>query len=201
MTQQGLIIVISAPSGAGKTSICRKLISLTPSLVHSVSVSTRKPREGEKDGIDYFFTTEESFFKRRAENEFVEWAFVHGNYYGTPKKFMEESIKNGNDVLLEIDVVGALKVKESNPDSILIFILPQSMAVLEARLRERKTDDEEIIKKRLINAENEIKYIDKYNYIIKNIDLNKAVDDVKSIIRAEKCNIKRFKLNSHKLID
>ncbi|MBI4650314.1 guanylate kinase [Candidatus Desantisbacteria bacterium] len=189
---KGLIIVVSAPSGAGKTTICKKVVALNPSIVHSISYSTRKPREGEINGVDYFFVSEKSFFKSRLSREFIEWAKVHGNFYGTPKAFIENSINNGLDVILDIDVVGALKVKKKYPESVLIFILPPNKNELESRLRKRNTEDEENIKKRLNNAEKELKYINNYNYVVKNIDLNEAVDKVKAIIKAEKSNIKRW---------
>ncbi len=191
--KKGLVVVISAPSGAGKTTIRKKLLDTVSSMKHSISATTRKPRKGETDGIDYFFITEKAFKEKCSKNEFVEWACVHGNLYGTPKQFLEDSINNGIDIILDIDVVGALRVKEKYPGSVLIFVLPPSKEILESRLRSRNTDDEETIKQRLNNADIELRYMDKYDYYIKNINLDEAVKDVLSIIKSEKCKISRLK--------
>ncbi|MBI5416946.1 guanylate kinase [Candidatus Poribacteria bacterium] len=188
----GLVIVVSAPSGAGKTTICKKILDMSSKMVHSISVSTRKPRKGEINGVDYYFVQEKEFLEKRKKKKFVEWARVHGNYYGTPKDFLDESIHEGFDVILDIDVVGALNVKKKYPDSVLIFILPPSMKILENRLRERKTDDEKVIQQRLINAEKELGYVDKYDYVVINLELEEAIKSILSIIKAEKCRVNRF---------
>lgn len=188
----GLVIVVSAPSGAGKTTICKKILDISSKMVHSISVSTRKPRKGEINGVDYYFVSEKEFLEKRKKKKFVEWARVHDNYYGTPKDFLDESVRKGFDVILDIDVVGALNVKKKYPNSVLIFILPPSMKILENRLRERKTDDEKVIEQRLINAKKELGYVDKYDYVVVNLELEEAIKNILSIINAEKYRINRF---------
>lgn len=191
--RKGLIIVISAPSGSGKTTLCKSLAAEVPNLRRSISVTTRNPRRGEINGRDYFFITQEDFATRKRNNEFIEWATVFDEYYGTPRSFVEDVIRNGEDVLLSIDVQGAMQVKESYPDAVFIFILPPSMSALEERLRNRKTDDSDAILKRLQLAREEMKRIENYDYVIVNRSLKASLRQLSSIITAEKRKVERSK--------
>lgn len=177
-------MIISAPSGSGKSSLASGLFRETKGVVFSVSHTTRKPRGGEKDGEDYFFVDEESFQKMIAEEAFLEWAHVYGNYYGTSRAFVEKRLSAGRDVLLDIDVQGALKVKEQKPDALMVFVLPPSYPELERRLRKRGLDDTEVIRKRLQVARDEIKYYREYDYVIINEDLQESIGELRSIVLA-----------------
>ena len=183
--QSGRLFVISGPSGTGKGTICKRIIAETDAEL-SVSATTRNPREGEKDGVSYFFLSKEKFREEIDAGGFLEYAEVFENYYGTPLKPVEKQLAQGKDVILEIDVQGALKVKEKCPDGILIFILPPSLQVLRERLTGRGTETEDVINLRLSKASREISCgAHKYDYAVVNGDLDRAVEDVKSIIRAE----------------
>lgn len=185
MKSDGLLIVISGPSGVGKGTVCTKLLVAETRLKLSVSDTTRKPREGEKNGINYSFITKEQFLANMRNNAYLEWAEVYGNFYGTPKAAVEENITIGRDTLLEIDAQGAFLVKEKFPDGIFIFIVPPNFEVLEHRLRGRNTDTEETIRKRLHLFKEEIKQIPMYDYIVVNDDIEDTVKKVKAIIDAE----------------
>lgn len=185
MPRKGKLFVISGPSGAGKSTIVRELLKSAPDLVLSVSVTSRKPRPGEVDGRDYFFVTEEEFRKRIEEDYFLEWAEVHGSFYGTPKDFVLDCLKNNSSVILEIDVQGATQVKEKFPEAVLIFVEPPDFEELERRLKERSTDDEETIRKRLQNAAYEMALSKYYNYRVVNDDLDRTVKEILKIIREE----------------
>lgn len=185
MKSDGLLIVISGPSGVGKGTVCTKLLVAETRLKLSVSDTTRKPREGEKNGINYSFITKEQFLANMRNNAYLEWAEVYGNFYGTPKAAVEENITIGRDTLLEIDTQGAFLVKEKFPDGIFIFIVPPNFEVLEHRLRGRNTDTEETIRKRLYLFKEEIKQIPMYDYIVVNDDIEDTVKKVKAIIDAE----------------
>lgn len=191
--RKGLIIVISAPSGSGKTTLCKRLVAKVPNLRRSISVTTRNPRRDEINGRDYFFITQEDFVARKRNNEFIEWATVFDEYYGTPRSFVEEVIRSGEDVLLSIDVQGAMQVKESYPDAVFIFILPPSISALDERLRKRKTDDSDEILKRLQLAREEMKRIENYDYVIVNRSLKASLRELLSIITAEKRKVERSK--------
>ena len=191
--RKGLIIVISAPSGSGKTTLCKRLVAKVPNLRRSISVTTRNPRRDEINGRDYFFITQEDFVARKRNNEFIEWATVFDEYYGTPRSFVEEVVRAGEDVLLSIDVQGAMQVKESYPDAVFIFILPPSISALEERLRKRKTDDSDEILKRLQLAREEMKRIENYDYVIVNRSLKASLRELLSIITAEKRKVERSK--------
>ncbi|MBF0468075.1 MAG: guanylate kinase [Desulfamplus sp.] len=181
-SNRGKIFVVSAPSGAGKTTLCTKILARFPELAYSVSHTTRAPRTGEKDGIDYFFITETEFKKRIEQNLWAEWAQVHGNFYGTSMKFIEENIAKGNHLLLDIDVQGAKQFKQSFPESITIFIMPPSIDVLEQRLKKRGADPDEVIAKRLVNAAGEISQRSFYQNVIVNDDLQRAQQEMEDII-------------------
>ena len=183
--KKGLLIVISGPSGTGKGTIIKEIKNLIPDVSYSVSVTTRQPREGEVDGKDYFFRTYEQFKQLMHENAFLETAEVYGNYYGTPKSYVDKLMKEGKDVILEIDIQGALKVKENYPDGVFIFILPPSMSVLRKRLTGRGTETPEAIEMRLGETLKELSFIEKYDYCVVNGELDEAVARVRSIVVAE----------------
>lgn len=189
---KGLLIVISGPSGAGKGTICNELVK-DDNIWLSTSMTTREPRGEEKDGVEYFFVSKEEFEQRIKDDKFLEYAIVHNNrYYGTPKDKIEEKLNKGIDVILEIDIQGALKVKEKIESAICIFIMPPSMDILKERLIKRNTETEEKVLERFKTAYNEINEVTKYNYVVINDYVDEAVSKVKSIIKAEKCRVDRI---------
>ncbi len=178
---RGKLIIVSGPSGSGKSTVT-KIVKDKLNIPLSISATTRNPRDGEIDGKDYFFLSKEEFKNKIANDEFYEYAEVHGNYYGTLKKTVEENLDKGLNVILEIDVQGALIAKEKKKDAILVFFRTKDMDILEKRLRDRKTDSEEVIQTRLKNAETELKYEDKYNYTIINENLDDSIQELINII-------------------
>jgi guanylate kinase len=184
--QKGLLIVISGPSGAGKGTICKALTDDIKDIELSVSVTTRPPREKEIDGVNYLFTSVEDFESRISKNDFLEHAKVYGNYYGTPKWKVLEAVEEGRDVILEIDIQGALKVKEEYPEGVFIFILPPSLHELKKRITSRGTDSKEAIIKRMESTYEELSYAFKYDYAVLNDYVDHAVSKIKAIILAEK---------------
>ena len=178
---RGKLIIVSGPSGSGKSTVT-KIVKDKLNIPLSISATTRNPRDGEIDGKDYFFLSKEEFKNKIANDEFYEYAEVHGNYYGTLKKTVEENLDKGLNVILEIDVQGALIAKEKKKDAVLVFFRTKDMDILEKRLRDRKTDSEEVIQTRLKNAETELKYEDKYNYIIINENLDDSIQELIDII-------------------
>lgn len=189
---RGLLFVISGPSGVGKGTLREKVFNIFPDLKYSVSVNTRPPRKGEIEGKDYYFVTVDEFKKRIKENKFVEWAIVHGDYKGTPTIFLMKELQKGGDVLLELDVQGAMQVKEKFPDGIFIFIAPPTWKDLEDRLRKRNTEGEKALEKRLKDARIEIKYKKNYNYLVVNDNIKSALKKIESIIVAERCKIANY---------
>lgn len=187
MTRQGLLIVISGPSGAGKGTICEGLLNKNKSLCLSISCTTRAPRPGEVDGVNYFFINKENFETMIADDKLLEYAKVYDNYYGTPKPFVDDKLSNGQDVVLEIDIQGALQIKEKYPRGVLIFVVPPGLSMLKERLLKRGTDSEEIINKRLKCVCEELNNIKKYDYLIVNETVEASIEQVESIIIAEKC--------------
>ena len=182
---RGRIFVISAPSGAGKTTLVGMLKERFPLLAESVSCTTRKPRGHEVDGIDYFFLSTEEFFKKRESGLFAEWAEVHGNFYGTPLDFLQKQLDAGKDIVCDIDYQGAINIKKAFPkEAVLILVLPPSMEELESRLRLRATDDPEVIKTRLHNAKNEILHYPHFDFVIVNKDLDAAIKQLSAIVSA-----------------
>ena len=178
---KGKLIIVSGPSGSGKSTVT-KIVKDKLNIPLSISATTRNPRDGEIDGKDYFFLSEEEFKNKIANDEFYEYANVHGNYYGTLKKTVEDNLEKGLNVILEIDVQGALIAKEKKKDAILVFFRTKDMEILEKRLRDRKTDSEEVIQTRLKNAETELKYENKYNYTIVNEKLENSIQELIDII-------------------
>ena len=178
---KGKLIIVSGPSGSGKSTVT-KIVKDKLNIPLSISATTINPRDGEIDVKDYFFLSEEEFKNKIANDEFYEYAEVHGNYYGTLKKTVEDNLNRGLNVILEIDVQGALIAKEKKKDAILVFFRTKDMEVLEKRLRDRKTDSEEVIQTRLKNAETELKYENKYNYTIVNENLENSIQELIDII-------------------
>ncbi|TNF54529.1 guanylate kinase [bacterium] len=185
-SREGELFIVSAPSGAGKTTLCRKLCATLPRLKHSVSFTTRPRRKNEKNNIDYSFISKERFTSMIRKGEFAEWATVHGNFYGTSIKKLLDMVKKGYDVILDVDVQGAKQLKHAFHEALFIFILPPSMRILEQRLRARMSDNPDEIKRRLQNARDEIKRYKEYDYIVINDDLKKALRDVESIITSRR---------------
>jgi guanylate kinase len=190
--RQGLLLVISAPSGGGKSAVLDRLLAAEPDLVYSVSVTSRNPRGEEAEGKDYFFVSRDQFEKMIAEGSFYEWAEVHGNLYGTRKATIQETLAVGKDVALDIDVQGGMDVKWQAPDAALIFLMPPSFEALEARLRGRGTDDEEAIRRRMANARHEMQFWRQYDYAVINEDLAQAVQEVRQILSAERRRTRRL---------
>jgi guanylate kinase len=181
-SKKGAIIAISAPSGTGKTTILRRILSCFPQVVFSVSATTRKKRKNEVEGVDYFFISEEEFKKKIQNSEFVEWELFYDYYYGTFRNFIENCVNNGKPVILEVDVNGALEIKRIYPDAILIYIAPPSLEELLIRLKKRQTENEEDLRKRIERAKMELSHKDKFDYFIVNNDLNIAYYEIKVLI-------------------
>ena len=188
-SKKGLLFVVSGPSGVGKGTLREKLFKMFKDLTYSVSMTTRSPRKEEVNGIDYHFVSEAIFKQMIKENKFIEWAMVHGDYKGTTYEFLIERLKTGNDTLLEIDVQGAVQVKDKMPWGIYIFIAPPSWNDLEYRLRNRKTEEKKELEKRLGDARTEIKYVNNYDYLVINDNIETALKKLEAIIIAERCKI------------
>ncbi|NPA15854.1 MAG: guanylate kinase [Deferribacteres bacterium] len=197
--KKGIIFVVSAPSGAGKTTFCRRVLSELEGIVFSVSYTTRPPRENEVHGRDYFFVSREEFLRMVEEGKFVEYAEVYGNLYGTSKEFIEGYVEQGVDVLLDIDVQGAEKILSYYSDAVGIFIFPPSLEVLRQRLLKRGTDAPEVIEKRLKVAEKEIEKADMYQYWVLNDEFEEAYTVFKSIFLAERSRSERLFLEGRGL--
>lgn len=191
MNDKGLLLVVSGPSGAGKGTVCGAYMEKHPECSLSVSATTRSPRPGETDGVNYYFLTEEDFREKISNDGFLEHAVFCNNYYGTPKDAVMKMIDSGRDVILEIEVQGAMQVRAHYPEAVLIFVVPPSMDELEARLRGRGTETDEVISNRLARSKEEFKYIEKYNYILVNDTIDNSVRRLESITEAEKCRIER----------
>jgi guanylate kinase len=179
--------MVAAPSGAGKSTLVNALLAQEPAIKLSISTTTRAPRPGEQNGREYFFTTPEDFLKRAEAGEFLEWAEVHGNYYGTSRIFVEEQMKAGTDILLEIDWQGARQVKKQFAQALGIFILPPSIAALEERLHKRGQDEPHVITRRLLAAGGEIAHAPEFEYVIINEEFPVALSELSAIVRSARC--------------
>ena len=186
MIYSGSMILVVAPSGAGKSSLVAALLTTDPTLALSVSFTTRSPRPGEVEGINYHFISEEEFLSRKEQGDFLEWAFVHGNYYGTSRSWIMEKMEQGQDVILEIDWQGAQQIQKIVPQAIWIFILPPSMKILEERLRNRGQDDEETIQRRIRAAHDELSHLSEANYLVVNDLFQAALFELRQIISASR---------------
>ena len=191
VTPKGVLLVVSGPSGAGKGTICQLLREQLPDLGYSISVTTRQPRTGEVDGVNYFFKTVPEVKAMIAAGELLEYAEVYGNYYGTPRKYVEDLLNSGRDVQLEIDIQGALQIKKRFPEGVFVFIVPPSLDELSARIYKRGTDSEDVIKRRMASAAGELTYAAEYDYIIVNDIAEKAAHKVLTIMEAERYRVAR----------
>jgi len=189
---KGSLFVISAPSGAGKTTLCRELCKRMPRLKHSVSYTTRPKRKGERYKVHYFFVERAKFRKMIEKGEFAEWAVVYGNFYGTAVNNIEALKDSGYDIILDIDIHGAMQMKQKYKDAVYIFILPPSVRILQRRLRERMSDSDDTIKERLAEARDEMRNYMNYDYVIVNDDIKSALLEIESIVRAERAKTERI---------
>jgi guanylate kinase len=194
ITRRGTLFVVSAPSGAGKTTLCREMRLRLHDLAYSVSVTTRPPRPGEIDGTDFRFVTRSQFEDMVKQGQMAEWATVHTNLYGTPAAPMEAALRDGRDVLLDIDTQGATQLRARYSDAVLVFVVAPSMGELEQRLRERRSDSEREITRRLQRAREEVMLWNRYDYLIVNRDVKEAMEQLESIIQAERCRVARLAL-------
>lgn len=182
---KGILFVLSGPSGVGKGTVRKEIFNRENDLKYSISATTRDIRQGEKHGVDYFFKTKEEFQQLIAENKLLEYASYVDNYYGTPRDYVEEMLAQGHDVFLEIEVQGALQVKQNFPEGVFIFLLPPSLEELKNRIVSRGTETDELVRNRLSEAKKEIKMMNNYDYAVLNDDVNRAVEGVQSIITSE----------------
>ena len=195
LNRKGLLLVVSGPSGAGKGTICKALLNKNDQIKLSVSATTRKPRNGEVHGVNYFFLEKEEFTTMIENGEFLEYAQIYDNFYGTPKSAIIECLEKGQDVILEIEMQGAKQIKEVYPEGVFIFVLPPSLEELKSRIVGRGTETQEEIEKRFSCAFEEINQIVNYDYFIVNEDIEKSVNDVEAIIASEKNKVIRYKNN------
>lgn len=191
MAKQGILIVLSGPSGAGKGTICQELLRSYPELNYSISATTRPPRVGEQNGVNYWFISREEFQKMIKNDQLLEWAEVYGNFYGTPCHHIAELLNSGRDVVLEIDRQGATQIKKKFPQGVCIYITPPSLDELAKRIHKRGTDSLENIKTRLSSANDELTYVYNYDYVVVNDEVQNATKKIAAIIIAEKCQIAR----------
>lgn len=191
MQRKGMLIIVSGPSGVGKGTICAELRARNPQIRESISMTTRARRNGETEGVDYFYVSEERFNEMAAHGEMLEHAYVHGNQYGTPLAYVVEQLEQGYDVLLEIDVQGSIQAMKAYPDAVTIFILPPNRAELRNRLIKRATETSEAISLRLRNAELELFMTKEYQYCVVNDEVDRAVSKVEAILTAESCKVSR----------
>jgi guanylate kinase len=202
--RKGIILILSAPSGTGKTTLIKRLLAIFPDIRLSVSYTTREPRSGEIPGRDYHFIAEELFNRMKTRGDFAEWAKVHGGFYGTLRRSLEKNVENGKEVLLDIDVQGSKKIKRLYRDAVSVFLLPPTWKELEKRLASRGTDRREVVRQRLENAQRELREITHYDYFIVNQEIQEAVNSLRSIVLAERLRVRRVQrwLNAplHRLI-
>lgn len=189
--ERGILFVLSGPSGVGKGTVCAALRGAQSELVYSVSATTRAPRQGETDGVNYFFKTREQFEMMIRGDDLLEWAEYVGNYYGTPRGFVEQTLVSGKDIILEIEVQGALKVKQKFPEGVFLFLLPPSLHELKSRIVGRGTESEDTIRNRMDVAQRELRLLEHYDYAIVNDQVDKACERIRSIMTAEHCRRER----------
>ncbi|EMI11789.1 MAG: guanylate kinase [Anoxybacillus sp.] len=200
--ERGLLIVLSGPSGVGKGTVRKALFSQPDiQLQYSISVTTRKPREGEVDGVDYFFKTREQFEQMIRQNELLEWAEYVGNYYGTPIDYVEKTLQEGKDVFLEIEVQGAMQVRKVFPEALFIFLAPPSLSELRKRIEMRGTESEDLIRDRLQAAKEELEMMDAYDYVVENDQVELACERIKAIVMAEHCRRERVAQRYKKMLE
>jgi len=192
MIQKGLLFVVSGPSGVGKSTLCKTMIAQVPQTILSVSCTTRNPRPGEQDGVDYCFTDEAQFREMIQRDEFVEWAEVYGNLYGTPQRQLEDAMIQGTDVLLDIDAQGAHQIMKRFSDAVYVFVAPPSLEALRTRLYRRASDSPDEIQRRLQRASDEIAHFRSYHYLIRNEELPQATKELESILLAERVKTERL---------
>ena len=191
-SEKGILLVVSGPSGSGKGTVIGRLMELREDFVYSVSATTRTPRDGEKNGVNYWFLTKDEFERRIDGGMMLEWAEYCGNYYGTPKKEVIDSLENGKNVILEIEVQGALQVRKKFPEAVLLMITPPDFRTLESRLRGRGDKvPEEVILKRLDTAKSELAHIGEYDYLVINDEIDKAASQIIGVVDSEKCRVSR----------
>ncbi|TMN23527.1 guanylate kinase [Lentibacillus cibarius] len=201
MDENGILFVLSGPSGVGKGTVRKKLFERADDLAYSISMTTRERRAGEQDGVDYFYKTHEQFEKLIADNELLEHARFVNNYYGTPRKYVEDTLAAGKDIFLEIEVQGAMQVKENFPKGVFIFLFPPSLEELKDRIMSRATESPDAVLKRLKEARSEIEMMDAYDYVVVNDDVERAVTKIQSIIQSEHCRRERIAKQYKKLLE
>ncbi|TYS16340.1 guanylate kinase [Rossellomorea vietnamensis] len=202
MKEKGLLIVLSGPSGVGKGTVRKEIFSQEDTrFEYSISMTTRLPREGEVDGVDYFFKSREDFEGLIEKGKLLEYAEFVGNYYGTPEDYVRETINNGKDVFLEIEVQGAKQIREKFPEGLFIFLAPPSLSELQNRITTRGTETEDLILNRMTTARKEIEMMDLYDYVVENDKVENATEKIKSIVQAEHCRIERVKQRYQKMLE
>ncbi|MDX8365009.1 guanylate kinase [Cytobacillus sp. IB215665] len=202
MKERGLLIVLSGPSGVGKGTVRKALFSQSDIKLHySISMTTRKPREGEVDGVDYFFKSREEFESLIAQSKLLEWAEFVGNYYGTPVDYVEKTLQEGKDVFLEIEVQGAMQVRKAFPEGLFIFLMPPSLTELENRITTRGTESNEVINNRMNAAKQEIEMMNAYDYVVENDEVELACERIKAIVTAEHCRRDRIANRYRKMLE
>lgn len=194
---KGLLIVLSGPSGVGKGTVCKALRKRGSALQYSISVTTRKPRKGEVEGVHYFFRTREQFQQLIRDGKLLEWAEYVGNYYGTPVDYVKRTLNEGQDVILEIEVQGALQVRRRFPEGIFIFLAPPSLQELKKRITGRGTESDSLIENRMNAAKSEMELMENYNYVVENDQVNRACDRIEAIVTAEHCRTDRLIAKYH----
>lgn len=199
--ESGILFVLSGPSGVGKGTVRKKLFEQDTELQYSISMTTRDMRVGEKEGVDYFYRTREEFEKMVSNNELLEYAQYVNNYYGTPRAYVEETLKKGKDVFLEIEVQGALQVQENFKEGVFIFLFPPSLDELKNRIVSRGTETEDLVINRLKEARNEIEMMHAYDYVVVNDDVNEAVDRIKAIIQSEHLRRERVEKQYKRILE
>jgi len=199
--EKGILFILSGPSGVGKGTVRKSLFERDTDLKYSISMTTRPPREGEVDGEDYFFKTKEEFEELISNKQLIEYAQYVGNYYGTPKEYVQQQLDAGNDVFLEIEVKGALQVKENFPEGVFVFLIPPSLEDLKDRIIGRGTETEDLVSNRLAAAKEEIEMMDYYDYVVVNDQVDTAVQTVQSIVRSEHCKRERVAIQYKKALE